>query len=66
MNKLTTEQFVERSRVIHNNRYDYSLVKYTKSSNRVKIICPIHGIFEQLATLHLKGFNCQECSGLKG
>ena len=30
----------------HNNFYDYSLVEYKNQKTKIKIICPIHGIFE--------------------
>ena len=26
--KLTTEEFINKSNIIHNNKYDYSLVNY--------------------------------------
>ena len=63
MKKLTNKEFIERSKKIHFNKYDYSLVKYTKSKIKVKIICPIHGIFEQTPTKHLIGCGCKFCSG---
>ena len=47
MKKLTTNEFINRSKRIHNNKYNYSLVDYIKGTIKVKIICPDHGIFEQ-------------------
>lgn len=41
------EDFVNKSNTIHNNFYDYSLVEYKNNKLKVKIICPIHGTFEQ-------------------
>lgn len=63
--KLTTEIFIERASTVHNNKFDYSLVEYTNVHGRVKIICPVHGIFEQKANSHLNGSGCYECSGKK-
>lgn len=45
----------------HKNRYDYSLVEYKKSTKKVKIICNIHGIFEQEPIVHLRS-GCPSCS----
>lgn len=61
---ITTEKFIEISKNKHNNKYDYSLVKYEHSLKNVKIICSIHGIFEQIATSHIRGSGCQECGKL--
>ena len=36
-----TDNFIRKSYLLHNNRYDYSLVKYIKSLERVNIICPM-------------------------
>lgn len=46
---------------IYNNKYDYSLVVYNHSKNKVQIICPIHGIFEQRPNDHLMGHGCPKC-----
>lgn len=59
---LTTEEFIKKATNIHGNKYDYSKTKYTKSSNKVDIICKIHGLFQQRAKNHLDGQNCKLCS----
>ena len=43
----------------HGNKYDYSLVKYV--DKKVKIICRLHGTFEQNPKGHLKGIGCWKC-----
>lgn len=58
---LTNKQFIEKARIIHGNKYDYSLVEYKKSLINVKIICSIHGIFHQKPCWHLRGTGCQKC-----
>ena len=60
--KKTTEQFIEEALKIHNNKYDYSLAKYDGAFSTVKIICPIHGVFEQMARTHLFGHCCYSCN----
>ena len=54
--------FIEKSVKIHSDRYDYSLVNYVNSKTKVKIVCPIHGIFEQIPYSHLKGCVCRLCA----
>lgn len=60
--KLTTEEFIERSKKIHGNKYDYSKVDYKRSHAKVCIVCPEHGEFWQRAHQHLKGSGCPVCS----
>lgn len=55
------ESFIEKSNLIHNNLYDYSKVDYSKSNSKVKIICPIHGEFEQTPASHIRGSGCHSC-----
>jgi len=62
INKKTLESFIERAKKIHKCKYDYSLVCYTGTKTKVKIICPIHGVFEQMSQDHLSGFGCKKCS----
>ena len=59
-----TDGFINKSKIIHQNKYDYSLVEYTHSRDKVKIICKDHGVFEQAPVTHLKGSGCQRCASL--
>ena len=63
---LTTEEFIERSRKIHGDKYDYSLTNYVNNNTKVKIICRKHGIFEQFPDRHYNGANCPCCQYFKG
>lgn len=63
MKKLTNEEFISKSNIRHNSKYDYSLSEYISSSSKVKIICREHGIFEQTANSHMQGVGCSKCSG---
>ena len=62
MRKLTTQEFIEKAKKIHGDKYDYSKVEYIKSRLKVCIICPEHGEFWQLANAHLQGQGCPECN----
>lgn len=59
--KLTQEEFIVRAKEIHGDKYDYSKVEYTKSRNKVCIICIKHGEFWQTANEHLGGKGCAKC-----
>lgn len=63
--RLTTEEFISRANKIHGDKYDYSLVDYKNSQTKIEIICSSHGIFLQKPGLHLKGYGCPICSGVK-
>ena len=56
------DKFIKQSNKIHNNKYDYSLVEYINIRTKVKIICPIHGVFEQRIYHHRSGTGCPKCS----
>lgn len=60
--KLTTKEFVKRAIAKHGkNRYIYDNVKYIRGVSKVEIICPVHGSFQQKASLHLEGSGCPQC-----
>jgi len=61
--RLTTQDFIIRAVSIHGLKYNYSKVKYTNLSNKIIIICPIHGEFEQTPNNHLNGkHGCSACT----
>jgi hypothetical protein len=60
--KLNTETFIEKSEIVHNYKYDYSTSFYINSRTKIKIICPIHGEFEQLSSSHIRGCGCKKCN----
>lgn len=66
MQKLTTEEFVNRARAVHGNTYDYSLVQYEGMEIPVKIICRRHGEFKQTPNNHLHGHGCSICTRIEG
>jgi hypothetical protein len=59
--KLPQNIFIERSNLVHNNRYDYSLINYINSHIKINIICKEHGIFTQKPCDHLQGNGCPSC-----
>ena len=59
--KVTREEFIKRSNIIHSSFYDYSMVKFKKTSDIGQIVCPIHGSFYQKLSNHLSGQGCPVC-----
>ena len=62
--KLTTEEFVEKAKGIHGDKYDYSKVEYKNAKTKVIIICPVHREFEQDPSNHLHGHGCPKCKSI--
>ncbi len=58
----TLEQFIEKAKKVHGNKYDYSKVNYVNSDMEVNIICQEHGIFSQLPGVHKGGHGCDACA----
>jgi very-short-patch-repair endonuclease len=60
--RLTTEQFIEKSKIIHADKYDYSNVVYINAITKVIIICVnCKNDFDQTPNNHLNGNNCPHC-----
>jgi hypothetical protein len=64
-NKMTVEDFIERAHALQAYRYNYTLVKFNNLMDKIKIICPIHGVFTQKAGTHLQGCGCPNCASDK-
>ena len=59
---LTKDEFIEKARKIHGDKYDYSKVEYKNYMTKVCIICPEHGEFWQKPNNHLSGYGCKKCA----
>lgn len=60
--RLTTSNFIQRARIVHGERYNYSSVKYTAMHSKVVIVCKIHGGFNQTPDVHLNSKSgCPKC-----
>ena len=62
---MTNDEFIEKARKVHGDKYDYSKVKYINSRSKVCIICPEHGEFWQTPAKHLSGHGCAFCNEYK-
>ena len=46
------EIFIEKSKIIHLDTYDYNNINYIDNSTKVEIICKEHGSFLQKPLYH--------------
>ena len=62
---MTNDEFINKARKIHGDKYDYSKTEYISPFKSVTITCPIHGDFKQKPSYHLSGNGCQKCAVLE-
>jgi hypothetical protein len=55
------EGFKAKAIARHGAIYDYSEVAYVNSRTKVKIGCPIHGLFFKRPAMHINGEGCPAC-----
>lgn len=58
---ITTQEFIDRAKRMHGNKYDYSRVAYASNRGKVEIVCKRHGSFWQRPYEHWKGKGCNKC-----
>ena len=60
-----TEDFVQKARLIHSDKYNYNKSIFINNRTRIIINCPEHGDFLQFPSNHLKGSGCKFCASDK-
>jgi len=62
--RIKLNEFIEKANIIHNNKYDYSKVKYSYNNDLIIIGCPVHGDFTQYLSHHYtkQKLGCPKCS----
>lgn len=63
----TKDDFIEKSKKIHGNKFDYSYVKYVNSNTKVTIMCKKHKkYFKQTPNNHYSSkLGCLQCQNIK-
>jgi Zn finger protein HypA/HybF involved in hydrogenase expression len=62
--RKTLDYYINKANIIHNNKYDYSLIEFDGVMNKVKIKCPKHDIWEVTLDNHInKKSGCPKCKG---
>jgi hypothetical protein len=60
---FTPKQFLEKAKLIHGDKYDYSQVNYINSQTKITIKCnTCLNNFEQKPNNHLQGNGCDKCA----
>lgn len=59
---MSQEEFINRAKQIHNNKFNYSKTKYINRRTKIIVTCPIHGDFEVLPGIHSRGHDCSKCA----
>lgn len=59
--KLTPSEVLASFRRAHGDHYNYSQVDYKGSSNKVRVVCRVHGPFDVLPGHHARGVGCRHC-----
>jgi hypothetical protein len=59
--RMSQEEYLTRVSELHNGRYDYTRTVFTGVADRITVICPEHGEFQQCAANHLAGNGCPRC-----
>lgn len=59
--KMLFSEFLDEANSVHSSKYTYYEDTFNGSHQKVKICCPIHGDFWQLAKGHLNGYGCRKC-----
>ena len=62
---VSYDEFVKRSRLIHNEKYNYPDTNYLGNDVPIGIECSIHGIFKQQPKSHWDGNGCPQCFYIK-
>lgn len=64
--RYSTEEFIQKAKAIHGDKYDYSQVNYVDSVTPVTVICREHGCtFKIRPAMHLSGQGCKLCGQKK-
>ena len=61
--KLSTAEFITKAKKVHGDAYEYILVNYKSSLEKIQIVCHDHGVFKQIPKYHLQGHGCPKCGG---
>lgn len=61
---LTRQEFENKARDIHGDKYDYSKSCYINNKMKIEIFCKNHGAFFQKPNNHLLGQGCPECGNI--
>ena len=60
---FTLDEFIQKAKEVHGDKYDYSQVNYINSQTKITLKCNICDyVFEQQPNSHLQGRGCDKCA----
>ena len=59
--RVTQSGYLQRASAVHGERYDYSLLRYTRMHDPITVVCRVHGPFAPTAANFLAGRGCPAC-----
>lgn len=62
---MSFDEFKAIAEPLHDYKYKYIRNSFINLKEKMKMICPIHGEFEQPPYSHLNGHGCEECGIIK-
>jgi superfamily II DNA or RNA helicase len=60
--KWKEDEILHKFKLVHGDKYDYSLIDYKNINEKISIICKKHGEFKQSPEKHLRGSGCMICN----
>lgn len=65
-NSVMTKKFIEKAKLIHGDKYDYSKVKYIDRNTKIIVCCRIHGEFYITPSSLLRSKRgCRKCGAIQ-
>ena len=61
--RLGVDNILSKFKERHGDKYQYPYIdkEYVNNRSKITIVCPIHGVFKQIAMKHLQGQGCPYC-----
>ena len=60
---ITTEEYIQRAKAVHGDKYGYELTEYVDRNTFITIICKKHGPFKIHPYTHIRlGCGCSACA----
>lgn len=59
---VSRQDIIDKFIIVHNNKYTYPVKEFETMRTLIDIICPVHGVFQQIPKSHVKGHGCSKCA----
>ena len=63
--RMDTKKFIEKSKKVHGDTYDYSKSRFVTSQTKTTVICKMHGEFRVSPNSHQRGTGCPLCGNAR-